>query len=1112
MKISILLISSLLVFSISQGTANNIFTYEDNFKIISVSKTECLGKKIQFTVEFEDENLIVPSLEFKLNLQSKYNFDTFFANCSFAPENSQKVPDKVNNENNNEKNKFNSAKKRKAICTYDSLYKQGNYILKTNPENSNVIIEKEIELELIPCDLRNLRLSFRQVNSFKYAKESKSLSFFFFGLSSESINAEETIFFWILLYIGGQKESEPVEAKCSLLGNSSIENNQGDLAIKPVVFSCSYTFNGEEELEEPYIKLYRSEYLTGFPTDSELLYPFLVDLFIKNGSLPNFSEPFVSEIVPAIIKEPKYDFGNFSEKGTLEITGEVTGNFEAGTGFNIPLISPRKGHLSCAISSFRNNLINIHCSMEDELDNEHIIFEQIIVKDKKKELFVLPGMKSGKLSTKIMKGIIPNLKSGKQLSNSTFNIYEDTFKCIDDSENKTFYIHGNKEKQYIFVSVSNSNIKMYDKHGPIYSKNYFDWNHPDYDYFYIISKGTGCFQVYYLENKYFRVDKEKSLFTKSFNILNSETVQFKIYNSLDNSYSEDYENKMTIYLYCSENNFVKELKIDDNYQKLEIDTEKGQYYYEIDYTQKKSNYDNSLNINFNLNNKNYIAITLKIELNYISSIAWMCITLGGVVMLVGLFFGIKFILNYCEKMKRRREELNERLIQRARDQENYEEYKKKEKERIKEEKKKAIKKQTQKNIQKTVNQVVQRASLLYDYIQNDYTLINEACLLCAKCDKISSLIETYNEYEDSEGDEDCEENNDYDDYDDYENKHKKNIFNKYDKNKTLNVIEDINKGKYDSFMNYISPKYCQHFYHKSCRNKFSKAFDYFFTGPYSKYCNFCKIFLTIDNMQKFGCFFSKEFFVNYFRDTVNNEFRDYLAKKETIKEMENIFYSAIQKSLIIDEDKQWRIECIKEMNKDYLENFDKLRRFDKNIDYYRFYELSINTDLKKEKEKLDYELEGLDEKIEEIRRKKREREEREREEREWEEREWEEREENRRREKEEREDNRKREKREEKEKRRPVYLLRCCFCGDKCLFCKGKVTGSGRNKGYVKKAIYFRAHGSCIPSDNIKICAVCLKNTGTSRCNNICYNCFEKRNKIEYKCYYCKKELIFWEK
>ena len=46
-----------------------------------------------------------------------------------------------------------------AFSTYYSIFKQGNYILKTNPENLNV--ENEIEIDLIPCDFKIIRLSFR---------------------------------------------------------------------------------------------------------------------------------------------------------------------------------------------------------------------------------------------------------------------------------------------------------------------------------------------------------------------------------------------------------------------------------------------------------------------------------------------------------------------------------------------------------------------------------------------------------------------------------------------------------------------------------------------------------------------------------------------------------------------------------------------------------------------------------------------------------------------------------------------------------------------------------------------------------------------------------------
>ena len=136
----------------------------------------------------------------------------------------------------------------------------------------------------------------------------------------------------------------------------------GDVGIKPVVFSCSYEFKGKGYLEEPYLQLYSSEFLTGFPTVPELLNPFLTDLFIKNGSLPNFSEPLVSEIVPVFLKEPKYDFDHITETSTFEITTEVTGNFEIGMNFTIPLINPPQGQLICEISSYVSDLLNIQCS------------------------------------------------------------------------------------------------------------------------------------------------------------------------------------------------------------------------------------------------------------------------------------------------------------------------------------------------------------------------------------------------------------------------------------------------------------------------------------------------------------------------------------------------------------------------------------------------------------------------------------------------------------------------------------------------------------------------------------------------------------------------------
>ena len=57
-----------------------------------------------------------------------------------------------------------------------------------------------------------------------------------------------------------------------------MENVQGDVSIKPLVFSCSYEFKGEGDLEEPYIELYTSEYLT----DSRIIKSIFDWLIYKN--------------------------------------------------------------------------------------------------------------------------------------------------------------------------------------------------------------------------------------------------------------------------------------------------------------------------------------------------------------------------------------------------------------------------------------------------------------------------------------------------------------------------------------------------------------------------------------------------------------------------------------------------------------------------------------------------------------------------------------------------------------------------------------------------------------------------------------------------------------
>ncbi len=77
---------------------------------------------------------------------------------------------------------------------------------------------------------------------------------------------------------------------------------------------------------------------------------------------------------------------------------------------------------------------------------------------------------------------------------------------------------------------------------------------------------------------------------------------------------------------------------------------------------------------------------------------------------------------------------------------------------------------------------------------------------------------------------------------------------------------------------------------------------------------FCSLFWTLENMQRFGSFFSKKIFTNIIKDIINDTSNIESARHLIIKVIENIFYSKVENSLIIDEDKKRRIFQIKQMN------------------------------------------------------------------------------------------------------------------------------------------------------------------------------------------------------
>ena len=305
----------------------------------------------------------------------------------------------------------------------------------------------------------------------------------------------------------------------------------------------------------------------------------------------------------------------------------------------------------------------------------------------------------------------------------------------------------------------------------------------------------------------------------------------------------------------------------------------------------------------------------------------------------------------------------------------------------------------------------------------------------------------------------------------------KNYDNEIDKTE---LIDDINNNKYNSFIEYITPTKCKHFYHKSCVDK-EKFFN----------CYFCKFFITIENMKKFGCFFSKEDFNRILVGRYDNNLLEFFTKLMFISKIEKIFYPQIENSYFLNQRKKEKLLKLKNINKKFIDNLNVLYRYHNNkVDDLKYYKLSINSDMDKVEEDLNYEIKCSEEFYESIKREReREREEEERREREEEER--------RERERERYEEERERQ-REIKKNNKTIDLRICKNCYEFCVLCKRRIPS-----GMARTTIFYKCHSGCYRDD---LCLICGKKRGARTVCQICAYCVTKSHRFE--CYYCRKKFL----
>ena len=320
-----------------------------------------------------------------------------------------------------------------------------------------------------------------------------------------------------------------------------------------------------------------------------------------------------------------------------------------------------------------------------------------------------------------------------------------------------------------------------------------------------------------------------------------------------------------------------------------------------------------------------------------------------------------------------------------------------------------------------IHEINQKAQNIYSLIEKDFTKITRVCLFCADDNYLN------------------EEQN----------------YNIIDSNQ-IDIIDDINNGNFYDLYSYITPNKCCHSFHNVCWTKYNFK-NKNIKSPEN--CIFCRIFLTLDNMNKFGCFLSERNFTSLYPI---EQYKYDGMKKTIIMNIEKVFYSKIDSSPYIDLSKKDKLLKLKKINQKFLENYNLLRK-----DFFKYYKTNYNNNLVRIEEDLDNEI----------------------------------------REKEEDRKERIRERREYENDNRPIPLKRCSECRDVCFVCFGSIKQAGKSKCYMYGTSTLRAHNKCLLDGDRNLCCLCRKNKGIVDCTNTCHDCIFnfKDTKVTSRCYYCKK-------
>ena len=287
-----------------------------------------------------------------------------------------------------------------AVCIYEPPEEEGEYTLDST-DNAEIGVEKDLKVTLITCmsldeakDRMNIRLSFRQVNSF----DASTYSFMFYGFTSADIPGTTEIEFKILAMKGFEKIAK-VTAKCKVKDGKdvTVDTTRG---IAPVAFECSFEEEKDKVAGYEYIIILSSPHVAGFPWNKNFLNPWWIDMEIAAGRLVDVS---TISFIPLLLKFTFADFDLHLDKGyfKLEIPFTEEGGIKVKIGdfCKFPLAFPTGIFMKVIIIGFKNGMLKLKFEIQGAIDNQPLIWEQTVISFGGVEFFVLPGFETEPITT-----------------------------------------------------------------------------------------------------------------------------------------------------------------------------------------------------------------------------------------------------------------------------------------------------------------------------------------------------------------------------------------------------------------------------------------------------------------------------------------------------------------------------------------------------------------------------------------------------------------------------------------------------------------------------------------------------------------------------------------